>query len=206
MSQDSQNSLNLRRKVQDTLATLAVLLMIQMVSLMGLQHPVTIRDYQIVVDNCFDRDKRKIIHNWAASFGLISITDNTRRLAIDRYGCVKCKKCPFTSNTYVHTYGSVVPYYSWGPDYVYADDTNKYCSSYHTYPYISRLGRIIIWHPSVQPKLTKQALKQLAWRQRTQRIMAALWSLAQLNVIRDVRYIIVNFAFGVKVRRVQVCK
>lgn len=165
--------------------------------------------YSIVVEgkNMTDRATRKAIHDLMRKEGLVSVAENIRvpvcLRSIDgsESDYVKCKNCSYIQSVdykkgraYMdHTHILGPDYFEGEPDWCQWD--NDYDE--HEYPHKAVLGRIIIFHPDHQPRLSKQARARLSWHVRRHAIATTLWCFRMCEFPRDVSYIITQQAFGI---------
>lgn len=131
--------------------------------------------YSIVVQgkNMRNGEARKALHLLMRKLGFMSVTDNIRVPACMRYADgslsnqVKCKNCSFFRSVKYNENGDeCVPH-----DHILSPSSFEgepdWCEwdvhfDKHQYPYKSVLGRVIIFHPDYQPRLSKQARQRLA--------------------------------------------
>jgi hypothetical protein len=165
--------------------------------------------YAIVVENIFDKEKRKIIHHWAKQHGLMSVADNVQTLGgLDDK--VKCRRCGDIAPVIVRDDGGREQHADYWAVFedsdMYSEDEFIPCKwtdrRKHDFPYQNVLGRVIIWHPDHQPRLTKQAKNRFVWYQKNKCIVFAMICLQTLQLPRDLIYIIITYSYCVKMWRV----
>lgn len=165
------------------------------------------KDHTIIVEDCKNKELRRVIHNWVKARGLMSTADNMQEVIVidneDGTKSTRCKTCGYVTEAYAHDNGM---YYHTGHlAWRSSIDDNDGCLggflSEHTFAYRRVLGRVIIWHPECQPHLSEQARSQLVWRQRQECWTMLMWCLNGLKLPRDVSYVIIGMAYGVKLKR-----